>query len=148
MFKVKSLALTAALFGLTSAQTGCYPAYNSGTYGVDDYVSATRTVIQNQGQFQQCVPNVNGCPASGQQSIETTTVTTYNFKCLVAAWCSQPAYDPVGAYFNSNGAWENLGVCSVSSGLFVEVAKVEAGIEAAAPPFALSCLFICFPLAH
>ncbi len=114
MFKVQSLALTAALFGLTSAQTGCYPAYNSGSYGVDDYVSATRTVVENEGQFEQCTPNVSGCPASGQRSIETTTVTTYNFKCLVAAWCSQPAYDPVGVYFNSNGAWENLGVCSVS----------------------------------
>ena len=125
MFKVQSLALTTALFGLTHAQTGCYPAYNSGTYAKDDYVSATRTVIENEGQYEQCDPADADCPASGQRSIETTTVTTYNFKCLVAAWCSNPAYDPVGTYFNSNGAWENLGECSVS--LFIVACEGGGG---------------------
>ncbi|KAL7535401.1 hypothetical protein ACHAXR_007612, partial [Thalassiosira sp. AJA248-18] len=106
MFKVHSIALTAALFGYASAATGCYPTWtSSGTYVEGSWVSATT----QESVTAPCTGTTNGC-VNG--SVTTTVSKTYNYKCLTSnGWCL--TWDPAVA--NTGQAWDKeSAACSVS----------------------------------
>lgn len=118
MFNVKSITLTAALFGFNAveAQTPCSSVYVQGsTYAVDDLVSATVTTT-TPDNFVACSPAGEGaCPASGfinTGGVSTTTVQ--NYKCISANWCGSSGYGPGETYQST--AWSVEGLCSVSLG--------------------------------
>ena len=106
MFKVRSIALAAALFGLHSARTSdaagpCYPAYSSGgSYARDDKVSAAVT---------DETPT-----ASGSKPVGGNTVTKkYNFICIEPDFCSRDGHGPTDVPGGSTWSKEDS-ECSVS----------------------------------
>ena len=110
MFKVQSLALTAALFGIHSADaTACYPAYRSGAdYTVDDWVSFSYT----EDVVSSCTDGTAGC-VNGQKT--TATKFTFNYKCISQYWCPQAGYAPNSLY--ESRAWSKEGAeCTGSQG--------------------------------
>ena len=122
MFKINSIALTAALCGFSNyadAQApGCHPAYSGGAaYSAGDTVSATSTVDTTTS----CTCSAVGCPtAAGQTTgceVTTTTTETHNYSCVSganSAFCSQSGFEPTGQF--SSIAWTKDSVeCSVSS---------------------------------
>mmetsp|Transcript_3382 Transcript_3382/g.6143 ORF Transcript_3382/g.6143 Transcript_3382/m.6143 type:complete len:657 (+) Transcript_3382:92-2062(+) len=102
MFQVKSIVLTAALFGHASATTGCYSTYiNGGSYSAGSQVSATK--VTETTTTTACTVGDTGCDADGYERETTTTSETNNYECTEGAWCSQSAYTPIGIY--SGSAW-------------------------------------------
>lgn len=94
MFKVQSIALTAALFGYATA-TGCYPAYSSGgDYKKDDWISYT----YNEDVITDCTAGTSGC-VDGKKT--TPTNRSYNYQCISDAWCGNPGYGPGTATVDS-----------------------------------------------
>jgi len=117
MFKINSIALTAALCGFSGYANAadCHPAFNGGTtYGAGDTVSASSTVETTTA----CTCGDSGCPTSpGQTSgCEKTTSTTevHNYVCVSganSAYCSMAGFEPTGLY--SSQAWtKDSNVCS------------------------------------
>lgn len=118
MFKVSSIALTAALCGLhaqtASAQTaGCFAGWVSGaTYSADSRVSAniasTSDVVNTP-----CTPGTTGCPANAFITTGgVTTTATHNFRCTgTPAFCSQR--DPAGNFGSID--WTQEATCSGSA---------------------------------
>jgi len=112
MFKVESIALTAALFGYATAATGCYPAYTSAGGYTDDeksfssYASATETV----DVISDCTitdPATAGC-VNGKRT--TTTTKTYNYKCWEPLFCNKVGHGPTE--LGGSVAWNKVGECS------------------------------------
>ena len=113
MFKIQSIALTAALFGYATA-TGCYPAYSpGGAYKMNDNVSYFYT----EDVITDCpivVPATAGCVA-GKRT--TPTTRSYNYECISDAWCGNSGYGPGSATVDSyiSLAWTKEGSeCTVS----------------------------------
>ncbi len=119
MIKVKSIVLTAALYGHAAA-AGCFPAYSSGTtYAAGDAVSASTTT--ETSNTAACSPPGEGtCPASGFITTMTTTTTTHNYVCVSgpsSQFCSQSGFEPTGIH--SSSAWtKESAECSVSPSLW------------------------------
>lgn len=115
MFKIQSIALTAALFGYATA-TGCYPAYSpGGAYKKDDNVSYfyTEDVITDCAVV---VPPTAGC-VDGKRT--TPTTRSYNYECISDAWCGNSGYGPGSATVDSyiSLAWTKEGSeCTGSAG--------------------------------
>jgi len=115
MFKVKSIALAAALAGNAgyAAAAGCYPAYVAGgSYASGDWVSATTT--KTEIERESCTVGTTGCSSSGYKTVTTTTTETYNYQCVDnpnSAFCSNGSYAPNGN--NGSIAWIKQGAkCS------------------------------------
>ena len=121
MFKINSIALTAALCGFSNyadAQApGCHPAYSGGAaYSAGDTVSATSTVDTTTS----CTCATTGCPTAAGQTTgcESTTTTTekHNDSCVEgpnSAYCGMAGFEPAGQY--SSMAWtKESAECSVS----------------------------------
>lgn len=107
MFKIQSLALTAALFGYANAANpGCYTQWvSSGNYVAGSWVSDTITTETTEN----CTSGTSGC-VNGKKTVKT--MKTYNYQCKSGAasgWCSQSVYQPTGLYGGS--AWDKSSEC-------------------------------------
>eukprot|EP00571_Detonula_confervacea_P006562 CAMPEP_0172330918 /NCGR_PEP_ID=MMETSP1058-20130122/61653_1 /TAXON_ID=83371 /ORGANISM="Detonula confervacea, Strain CCMP 353" /LENGTH=658 /DNA_ID=CAMNT_0013048155 /DNA_START=126 /DNA_END=2102 /DNA_ORIENTATION=- len=99
MFKVQSIALTAALYGLLRAQTafaaGCSPSYASNSnYEDGDWVSATTTTTTDIVYGASCTTGSTNCVNGYVTTGGVTTTATHNFQCVVPAFCSQAGFAP------------------------------------------------------
>ena len=112
MFKVTTLGLMAALFGianavLVTASTGCFPSFSSSTtYFAGSKVSASRQVSTTTS----CSGTTNGC-VNGQRS--STETKKENYECTNAIWCSQAGYEPTNEQYGGQ-AWTRKTECDVS----------------------------------
>lgn len=108
MYKVHSIVLIAALFGLDAgiaSAEDCYPKYVAGgSYDAGSIVSATTTTSKET--TDSCTSGVAGC-VNSTRTVTTTASDTYNYVCKTGAasgWCSQSGYGPAGVY--SASAWD------------------------------------------
>lgn len=121
MFKVRSIALAAALFGLhsahaaaTAAAIGCYATYSpGGSYTKDSYASATFMEV-TEIITMPCTVGTSGCGSNGFKTEGGKTVSKkYNVECISDVWCNSRGYGPGNSQYWVH-VWKQLSECSVS----------------------------------